>query len=292
MIEETIHYKNITNITPIELGSTAFKNGSVQVLCYDSYDYLGDSSALKKHVNVYLPFGFSNESQFEILYLLHGWSGNAEDFINDKPNCELKCILDALISNKMCRPIVVVSPTWDKDNQEQEWDWSCEEIEIFYKEYLNDIVPAVEQYVYGEKTNIYDNVNLRSIGGFSMGAIAMWYIMQQAPHMHKNYLPMCGECWTSREKGEAQDVYLRILQTLGESDKFDRHISIKQLTGTRDSRYKKIKQQADLLVELNKELNNVHYDLYVKDGGYHSYSMVWDFLFDILPNMFPYREKL
>lgn len=53
------------------------------------------------------------------------------------------------------RPVIVVSPTWDKDNRAKDWGESCGEIAVFHNEYENDLVPAVESRfsTYAETTD-------------------------------------------------------------------------------------------------------------------------------------------
>lgn len=60
------------------------EGGTVVVIKYDTFDYVNNNSELcRKHANVYLPYGFVESKSYPFLYLLHGWTGNAEDFIND-----------------------------------------------------------------------------------------------------------------------------------------------------------------------------------------------------------------
>ena len=66
------------------------------------------SSIGESGVSVYLPEGYANsEEKYPVLYLLHG-SGDDETGWITKGRA--KAILDSLITNKLCKPMIVVMP--------------------------------------------------------------------------------------------------------------------------------------------------------------------------------------
>ena len=260
--------------------------GSVVVVKYDTFDYANNISKLcQKHANVYIPHGYTGSNSYNILYHLHGWTGNAEDFIN-RAECQFKNILDHMIVDHIIPPIIVVSPTWDRDNEEKDWEESCNEIKLFWKEYHYHLVPAIENYLSIEFGNdLRKNWAKRSVGGFSLGAISTWYIFQNCLGLQKNYVPICGECWVKDESTGTSNVFDIIKSKIEKSDYEDDDFHIFCAIGTRDSRYKQVSSQSELFQSLNDENTNCfHY--YVKEFGYHSYISAYEYLYNILPVMY------
>ena len=74
--------------------------------------------------------------------MLHGWGGVAEELLTNYS--QTRNILDHMIQDGLMRPMIVVSPTWDKDDQPKGFGESVEEIAVFHNEFINELVPAVE----------------------------------------------------------------------------------------------------------------------------------------------------
>jgi endo-1,4-beta-xylanase len=274
-----------TEPIPKDYFTEVFEGGTVVVIEYDTLDYVNNNSRLcRKHANVYLPNGFVESKSYHFLYLLHGWTGNAEDFINDKV-CQLKSLLDHMIADHIIPPIIVVSPTWDRDNEEKEWEESCLEVKNFWKEYCYHLVPAIEGLLCkGYDNNLRTNWQYRSVGGFSLGAIATWYIFQNCFGMQKNYVPMSGECWDKDESIVTNNTFDTIKLIIENSGYKDDEFRIYNAIGTRDSRYKEVSTQSELFQSLNEVKSNC-FQYYVKEGGYHSYISAYEYLCNILPKM-------
>ena len=274
-----------TKQIPKDYFEEVFEGGTVVVIEYNTFDYANNISKMcRKHANVYLPYGYAESKSYNILYLLHGWTGNAEDFINDKA-CQLKFLLDHMIADHIIPPIIVVSPTWDRDNEEKEWEESCLEVENFWKEYCHHLVPAIEGiFNKGCGNDLRTNWQQRSVGGFSLGAIATWYIFQNCFGLQKNYVPMSGECWGIDESSIAKDSFDMIKKVIDNSDFKEDDFQIFSAVGTRDSRYKQVSTQSELFRSLNEIKSNC-FRYYVKEGGYHSYISAYEYLYNILPKM-------
>ena len=275
-----------TKPIPLEYFSKVPNGGAVKVVEYDTFDYANNISKLcRKHANVYLPYGYVESKSYNILYLLHGWTGNAEDFINEK-GCQLKDILDHMIADHVIPQIIVVSPTWDIDNEEKEWEESCIEVKYFWKEYCYHLVPAIESFLNMGCGNVLRaNWQQRSVGGFSLGAISTWYILHNCFGFQKNYVPMSGECWGIDESTIAKDSF-DIIKTVIDNSVFkDDDFHIFSAVGTRDSRYKQVSLQSELFQSLNG-VKSTCFHYYEKDGGYHSYISAYEYLYNILPKMY------
>lgn len=143
----SIHY---TETVPSEYFRPASEQGTVEVLWYDSKDYTSVSkSATRKPAYVYLPYGYDASKKYDVIYLLHGWTGVAQEYFlgrNGNSKTPLVHLFDNMIQRGLTRPFIAVSPTWDKDNQSKDWGESTREAAVFSQEYVNDLIPAVEMH--------------------------------------------------------------------------------------------------------------------------------------------------
>ena len=195
----SIHY---TDAVPSEYFRPASEQGTVEVLWYDSKDYTASSKpTTRKPAYVYLPYGYDASKKYDVIYLLHGWTGVAQEYFlgrNGNGKTPLVHLFDNMIQHGLTRPFIAVSPTWDKDNQSKDWGESTREAAVFSQEYVNDLIPAVEMHysTYLEKADeesILASRDHRAIGGFSLGSITTWYVFEQAFPYSSKYLPMSGD---------------------------------------------------------------------------------------------------
>ena len=213
-----------TTPVPSEFFQAASQQGTVEVLWYDSKDYTSSSRpTTHKPTYVYLPYGYDPTQKHDIIYLLHGWMGTAEQYFGLSSWPQMKNLFDNLIQRGLTKPFIAVSPTWDKDNQSKaavqreqsdarissaerkqarpkvkDWGESTREAAVFAQEYVNDLIPAVETHysTYLEsptEAGILASRQHRAIGGFSLGSITTWYVFEQAFPYSKWYLPMSGD---------------------------------------------------------------------------------------------------
>lgn len=127
-----------TNKIPSSYFEPCICKGNYQVPASEGFEFAD------KHANVYLPFNYDCNRKYNVLYLLHGWTGDAEDYLNVSDDCQFRNILDNMIFNGDSNPLIVVSPTWNIDNEEKDWNESCEEIRLFWIEYVNYLIPEIE----------------------------------------------------------------------------------------------------------------------------------------------------
>lgn len=95
-----------------------------------------------KECYVYLPYGYDENRQYNVLYLFHGSGGKAKDWLNN----EVTTLLDNLIYKGDCEPFIVVSPTFyyadvidSKLLQESRYDQNC-----YFYELREVLIPTVE----------------------------------------------------------------------------------------------------------------------------------------------------
>ena len=138
----------------------SYRSGAIQGLPSGTEDYF-----------VYTPPGYdaTQKKRYPVLYLLHGWSGNAESWIHDG---QANLILDNLIAKGRASPMIVVMPLGYGDlsfvtggfggwNDESKIGHN---LQLFGTALLTEILPRVEaQYRASARRDD------RAITGLSMG---------------------------------------------------------------------------------------------------------------------------
>ncbi len=117
--------------------------GRVEELVYETKAYATDGRPLTKRALVYLPYGYTEEEEYDILYLLHGTGDGERYWLAENP--QNKTMLDNLIYYGDISPLIVVTPTW-YESDDYTWDASvCDPLtESFNEEFRSDLLPAVE----------------------------------------------------------------------------------------------------------------------------------------------------
>lgn len=153
--------------------------GSVQELVYETRAYATDGRVLTKRALVYLPYGYTEEKEYNILYLLHGTGDDEEYWLRTNP--QNKAMLDNLIYYGDISPLIVVTPTW-YEVPDGTWEESvCEPlIDSFNAEFRNDLIPAAEgrysTYAGGDLSadSLIASRRHRAFTGLSRGASATY----------------------------------------------------------------------------------------------------------------------
>jgi len=151
--------------------------GIVEQITYPTYDYYGDGSAIEKPANVYLPYGYDEEKQYNVLYLMHGIGGDENEWGMNGNTSQVKIIMDNLIYNGDIEPFIVVTPNGrssaDFANKSADYNSFYE----FGKELRNDLIPYIESHyaAYGKAGEAdYDmktDREHRAMAGLSMGGM-------------------------------------------------------------------------------------------------------------------------
>ena len=216
--------------TPAYPWDFAMKNGSIDALkvecdqpgevvtleydtpAYAVNDLLGLNETLHKSLTVYLPYGYDAAKPYNVLYLLHGTKGEAdgpmEQFWLVQWGKETCAVLDNMIKNGLCEPLIVVCPNYyspveghtlgdaeakalseklgddilfaDKAEDGGELDnpqniWPV----YFGQELRNNIIPAVESvyssYAQGDvsEANLIATREHRAFAGLSRGSMTV-----------------------------------------------------------------------------------------------------------------------
>ena len=129
--------------------------GEVVSLTYTAHDYaIGTAATEQKYCNVYLPYGYSEEEEYNILYLIHGT--DPQTVVHQETwlyTIGVKNILDNMIYYGDIEPLIVVTPSfysyglYGDDNMTSVTEVTPvkeNSTNNFGMELRNDIIPAVE----------------------------------------------------------------------------------------------------------------------------------------------------
>ena len=238
--------QNIITDTPKELEvipsgyySAANKRGTLVELYYDTYEsmtYAQKTMTLRKRAIVYIPYGYSEETGYNIFYLMHGGWGNEASTLGtpDRPST-FKNVIDNAIADGKFAPLIIVCPTYNNTNLNgQDSDNFSLALQLnrnYHNELLNDLIPAAESRysTFAESTTpqvIAASRTHRGFGGFSMGSVATWRTFQNCLDYFYYFMPM--SCGTSLD----DDEIFRAAKGYNKSDYF-----VFLMTGTNDFAY-------------------------------------------------------
>lgn len=283
-----------TTPVPDDFFNAATRRGTVEVVSYESKDYTQASQpATQKPAYVYLPYGYDAAKKYDIVYLMHGWTGTAQEYFGKADRQQLKNLFDNMIERGLVRPFIAVSPTWDKDNRSKGWSVSTEEIAVFYNEYEHDLIPAIEsRYSTYAETTDHDGIVAsrahRAFGGFSLGSVTTWYIFEHCFDLQKYFLPMSGDNWHIEMFGGATQpaATAAFLATVVGASAYKDDFHVWHAVGDDDVRYAQTHNQAMAMMQLS-EFGPAVYSYHERPGGQHDMYSVWEFVYNALPVFFP-----
>ena len=161
--------------------------GTVEEVVYDTKAYATDERDVKKTAYVYLPYGYSEEKEYNILYLMHGTGDDEKYWL--KTNPYNKTMLDNMIADGDIEPLIVVTPTfYVEDDCADDLDQLTYS---FAKELRNDLMPEIES-VYSTYAKSADDEGFaesrdhRAFAGLSRGAVTMYHsaLCQSLDYFH------------------------------------------------------------------------------------------------------------
>ena len=153
------------------------ESGTIEKITYTSKDYFGDESDVEKEAYVYLPYGYDESKQYNVLYLMHGIGGDETEWGMTGSSSRVKCIMDNLIYNGDIEPFIVVTPNGRSAKNHAKSGSDFNSFYCFGKELRNDLIPYIESHysTYAEYDEAgYDlaaSRNHRAMAGLSMGGM-------------------------------------------------------------------------------------------------------------------------
>lgn len=274
---------------PQEYFSEADQQGILVELEYDTYEsmtYEEQDQVLHKRAIVYLPYGYSEDNQYNVFYLMHGGWSNETTYLGtpDQPN-EFKNVLDNGIADGKIQPMIVVCPTYNNESESDSSDYSLalRLTENYHNELIHDLIPAVEgtYSTYAENTTldgIRSSRDHRAFCGFSMGSVATWRTFQYCLDYFRYFMPSSGSLTSDGE------YMANIVKDSGHdwNDFF-----IFAASGTEDFAYSSFKNQIEAMEDVNdgtfRYANNEREgNLYFleQEGGTHSGEYAMEYFYN------------
>ncbi len=138
--------------------------------------YEEQSEELEKTAYVYLPYGYDEEEQYNVFYLMHGgWSNETTMMGTDRSPSTLKNIVDHAIEDGRMQPMIIVCPTYNNTSPDDSSDYglALQLTDNYHNELMNDLIPAVESRysTFADDTTpeaLTASRDHRAFGGFSL----------------------------------------------------------------------------------------------------------------------------
>ena len=196
------------------LDTASSLHGSIDTLTYEqSYE----GTVYNKQAFVYVPDSYSPARPMNVLYLTHGWWGNAAGLA-----AGVAPVVDKLEASGEVSPTIVVFATYYPDRSfatdDYEEDYALNR--FFATTEIDTLIDTVESrymtFARGDTSDqsLRASRRHRAFGGFSMGATTTWDVFALRPQYFYGYIPMAGESWIGREE-DADSAQIAQLVTAG-----------------------------------------------------------------------------
>ena len=291
--KETMEQTGYTVAVPSSYKTASDHPGTVTRLDYDSKDYVRNGAAITKTAYVYTPYGYDEndeETRYNIVYLMHGWGGHAGEYFEYSST---KNLFDHLIENGDIPPVIIVSATFYNENSDTGFSGSIAEFRQFHRDFEENLMPAVEErfHTYAKSTSDEDlkaSRDHRAFGGFSLGSVTTWLQFCYDTDYIRYFLPMSGSCWYYGTYGDFQiEKNVDFIERLVKDNNLnERGYLIYHAVGTQDAVKSQSIDMAEEMLERSDVFTPEHYMFHLKDGGYHDFDAVQEYLYNALPLFF------
>ena len=229
---------------------------------------------------VYLPYEYAGmDKPLCTFYLLHGGGGNPYSFFSE--DGLMKNMLDHMIADGKINPLIVVAPTYYPPGYSGKGiSYSAEAVKDFGPILLSRIVPLID-HTYRTKADPAG----RGIGGFSMGAVAVWYALMAGTNLFRWFMPLSGDCWICGERGGG--LHPRQTASLLSDTLIGKDFYLHALTGDKDIAFPNLDPQMQAMKEFSETFvfgKNTHYT--VMENGIHDYRDMRRYIYNALPEFF------
>lgn len=287
---------NRTTAYPASYATVAERRGTVEELTYNTRDYVNGNEAAERTNNayVYLPYGYTLERKYNILYLVHGHYGDASTFLSIE-NGLLRNVLDHMIAQGDIDPMIVVTPTYNYGSPTANYVDAGPYCRALPEELHRDLIPLVESRysTYATATDdegIAASRDHRAIGGFSMGGVTTWFAFDERMSDYRFFLPFSGDCWSlgsfqGQNNPTATTNYL--VRRIDEQGFTPHDFYIWAAAGTSDSAYGEILSQVRGMSARSDVFPLSNLTFHEKAGARHEYAPMVEYLYNALPFLFP-----
>ncbi len=215
--------------------------------------------------------------------------------LNTQPR---KNVFDHLIENGDIPPLIIVSATFYNENSDTGFSSSVAEFREFHRDFEENLMPSVESrfHTFAESSSnegLKASRDHRAFGGFSLGSVTTWLQFCHDTDYIRYFLPMSGSSWYYGGYGNFQiekNVDF-IEQVVKDNDLDERGYFIYHAVGTEDSVKSQSIDMAKEMLKRNDIFTPDHYVFYQKQGGYHDFDAVQEYLYNALPLFFHDHEE-
>ena len=124
----------------------ADETGVIEHIRYPSKDYFLAGKEITKEANVYLPYGYSRDKKYNVLYLMHGIGGDEAEWGMVDEDSLVKRMMDNLIYYKEIEPFIVVTPNGRSTENCAREGSDYNSFYVFGKELRSDLIPYMEAH--------------------------------------------------------------------------------------------------------------------------------------------------
>ncbi|MDY7100650.1 MAG: alpha/beta hydrolase-fold protein [Actinomycetota bacterium] len=283
-------------LTPVPDGyeEPAAARGSLTAFEYTTTHTADGSASQDKTAMVYLPPGYDQDdaaTRHDIFYLMHGGGGHEATWLG-RPSSptSLVSIFDHMITDGVIPPMIVVAPTFDTGPGS--FDAS---VDAFASELVEDLVPAIEgtYRTHADGTDaeaLIDARDHRIFGGFSMGGVTTWHMLETRTPYFRHYLPMSGESWAlGRFGGSSSPVETagELAEAVTSAGYEPSDYLIFSATGTLDMAYENMspqiaamRERTDAFEYTETGFSDGNFMYYVVDGNRHNYPWGYEYIYN------------
>ncbi|MDN4471926.1 alpha/beta hydrolase [Demequina zhanjiangensis] len=281
--------------------------GTLEVVQYASRHDPEGASEVAKEALVYLPPGYGEadaSARYDVLYLMHGGGGGIRSWMGDpsRPTA-LPSIFDHMIADGLVRPMIVVAPTYDTGYGSGGATFQ-RNVEAFTDELVEDLIPVVEERfrTFAESVDadgLEASREHRAFGGFSMGGVTTWHMLENATEVFAHYLPMSGDSWNQGMMGGLSATEATVAQLeegVRESGYGPREVFVFSATGSEDmavpnmdAMAAEVREGSDVFAYTDRGFSEGNFMYWVVEGHLHDYPWGYDYVYSGLQMFFPVR---
>ena len=288
---------NKTRPVPAEYNQESVLKGNVVQIDYNTKNYVEGTGEVRKNTAyVYLPYGYdeASEQPYNVFYFVHGHGETAISFFQNENGLLCK-LLDHMLENRDMAPTLIVSTSYVYGTPVDYYPDADPYCEALPQELVNDLIALIESryHTYTESTDVAGitvSRKHRAIGGFSMGAVTVWYALEHALECFKYFMPISSDGWSlGRFAGmtNPDETAEYLANTIRNSAFSKNDFYIWACSGTNDVAYDRIWSQVQAMAQLTDVFSVSNLTFHEQDGARHEFRSLAEYLYNILPFMFP-----
>lgn len=288
---------NKTRSVPAEYNQESVLKGNVVQIDYNTKNYVEGTGEVRKNTAyVYLPYGYdeASEQPYNVFYFVHGHGETAISFFQNENGLLCK-LLDHMLENRDMAPTLIVSTSYVYGTPVDYYPDADPYCEALPQELVNDLIPLIESryHTYTESTDVAGitvSRKHRAIGGFSMGAVTVWYALEHALECFKYFMPISSDGWSlGRFAGmtNPDETAEYLANTIRNSAFSKNDFYIWACSGTNDVAYDRIWSQVQAMAQLTDVFSVSNLTFHEQDGARHEFRSLAEYLYNVLPFMFP-----